>query len=29
MGFGMSEFMEAVFTIALPGFMCGTAAFVR
>ena len=28
-GFGMSELIEAVLTMALPGFMCGTAALDR
>jgi hypothetical protein len=28
-GFGISELTEAVLMMALPGFMCGTAAFVR
>jgi hypothetical protein len=29
MGFGMSELTDAVLMMALPGFMCGTAALVR
>src|SRR6195952_5741021 len=28
-GFGISELTDAVLIMALPGFMCGTAAFVR
>jgi hypothetical protein len=28
-GFGLSEFIDAVLIIALPGFMCGTPALVR